>query len=136
MASVSGANLSTKAKVVNSFMPAFSEEVISNKDPRTWGDLPEHIMLKVFETLAKDEVNGLNWVSIENSTDFGLFLYRGILKRNQQVSRAGRVCKTWRRISQELLLGDTAASRPKRCAQVSMEERILYNISLFPTSKL
>ena len=31
-----------------------------------------------------------------------------------QVSRAGRVCKTWRRVSKDLLLGDTAASRPKR----------------------
>ena len=96
MASVSAANLSTKAKDVSlkgSFLvPAFSEEVISNKDPRSWSDLPEHLLLRVFDTLAKDDADdGLKWVS-----------------------RAGRVCKMWRKISQELLLGDTAASRPKR----------------------
>ena len=66
MASVSAANLSTKAKidlVVGSSLPAFSEEVISNKNPRNWNDLPEHILLRIFDSLAKEADNGRVWVS-------------------------------------------------------------------------
>ncbi len=55
MASVSAANLSTKAKIDVSSLPAFSEEVISSKNPRSWNDLPEHILLKIFDSLAKDD---------------------------------------------------------------------------------
>ena len=65
MASVSAANLSTKAKIdfVGSVVPTFSEEVISSKNPRNWNDLPEHILLKIFETLTKDNDDGRQWVS-------------------------------------------------------------------------
>ncbi len=63
MASVSAANLSTKAKIDVSSLPAFSEEVISSKNPRSWNDLPEHILLKIFDSLAKDDDNGRAWVS-------------------------------------------------------------------------
>jgi hypothetical protein len=66
MASVSAANLSTKAKidVVGSIVPAFSEEVISNKNPRNWNDLPEHLLLKIFECLTTQESgDGRVWVS-------------------------------------------------------------------------
>jgi len=97
---VSAANLSTKAKIdfVGSVVPTFSEEVISSKNPRNWNDLPEHILLKIFETLTKDNDDGRQWVS-----------------------RAGRVCKAWRRVSKDLLLGDTAASRPKRVQIIESE---------------
>mmetsp|Transcript_12206 Transcript_12206/g.22962 ORF Transcript_12206/g.22962 Transcript_12206/m.22962 type:complete len:238 (-) Transcript_12206:108-821(-) len=101
MASVSAANLSTKAKidlVVGSSLPAFSEEVISNKNPRNWNDLPEHILLRIFDSLAKEADNGRVWVS-----------------------HAGRVCKAWRRVFKDLLLGDTAASRPKRVQMIGSE---------------
>ena len=37
------------------------------------------------------------------------------------MSRAGRVCKAWRRVSKDLLLGDTAASRPKRVQIIESE---------------
>ena len=66
MASVSAANLSTKAKidVVGSLnIPAFSEEVISNKNPRNWNDIPEHILLKIFDCLTRDDCKGRDWVS-------------------------------------------------------------------------
>mmetsp|Transcript_3703 Transcript_3703/g.8451 ORF Transcript_3703/g.8451 Transcript_3703/m.8451 type:complete len:267 (+) Transcript_3703:184-984(+) len=98
MASVSAANLSTKAKIDVSSLPAFSEEVISSKNPRCWNDLPEHILLKIFDSLAKDDDNGRAWVS-----------------------RAGRVCKAWLQVSKDLLLGDTAASRPKRAQMIASE---------------
>merc|ERR1712176_562181 len=99
MASVSAANLSTKAKIdVVESIPAFSEEVISNKNPRNWNDLPEHLLLKIFECLTKENGDGRVWVS-----------------------RAGRVCKAWRRASKDLLLGDTAASRPKRVQMITSE---------------
>ena len=64
MASVSAANLSTKAKIdVVESIPAFSEEVISNKNPRNWNDLPEHLLLKIFECLTKENGDGRVWVS-------------------------------------------------------------------------
>lgn len=95
--SISAANLSTKAKIVER-LPSFSEEVISNKLPRSWNDLPDHLLEMIFHSLTKDDKEGRVWVS-----------------------RAGRVCKTWRRVSKDLLLGDTAASRPKRVQMITSE---------------
>jgi len=95
--SISAANLSTKAKIVER-LPSFSEEVISNKLPRSWNDLPDHLLEMIFHSLTKDDKEGRMWVS-----------------------RAGRVCKNWRRVSKDLLLGDTAASRPKRVQMITSE---------------
>ena len=71
MASVSAANLSTKAvdrlvsaSLTNNPVPAFSEEVISDKTPRAWADLPEHLLLRVFEFLTRDDEKGRDWVSL------------------------------------------------------------------------
>ena len=75
MASVSAANLSTKAvdrlvsgSLTNNPVPAFSEEVISDKTPRAWADLPEHLLLRVFEFLTRDDEKGRDWVSLLRGT--------------------------------------------------------------------
>lgn len=44
-----------------------------------------------------------------------------VLVWSPQVSRAGRVCTAWRRVSKDHLLGDTAASRPKRVQMITSE---------------
>ena len=60
--SISAANLSTKAKIVER-LPSFSEEVISNKLPRSWNDLPDHLLEMIFHSLTKDDKEGRVWVS-------------------------------------------------------------------------
>jgi len=54
-----------------------------------WRELPDGPLLRIFEILGQ-KPHGLTWVC-----------------------RGGRVCTVWRRTAQEILLGDTAASRPK-----------------------
>jgi len=66
--SVSDRAFSTRAKIDvsgRSFpsVPAFSEEVISEKNPRHWCDLPEHLLLRIFDFLTQDDEKGRDWVS-------------------------------------------------------------------------